>query len=90
MILSRLCQVKKKYCRSAYQRVDASTSIWVVEGNEIIAPKLVVTMDTHLHMNRDPMNGVQWVTTKLLLTKVHQIVWLNFMSHSYVEVYYNL
>jgi len=45
-----------------------------VEGNEIIAPKLVVTMDTHLHMNRDPMNGVQWVTTKLLLTKVHQIV----------------
>jgi len=54
--LSWLCQVKKKYCRSVYQRVDASTiNIWVVEGNETIAHKLVATMDTHLHMNDDPM-----------------------------------
>jgi len=54
--LSWLCQVGKKYCRSTYQKVDASTiSIWVVEGNETIAHKLVATMDTHLHMNGDPM-----------------------------------
>jgi len=54
--LSWLCEVRKKYCRSAYQRVDASTtSIWVVEGNETIAHKLVATMDTHLHMNGDLM-----------------------------------
>jgi len=54
--LSWLCQVRKKYCWFVYQRVDASTtSIWVVEGNEIVAHKLVATMDTHLHMNDDPM-----------------------------------
>jgi len=54
--LSWLCQVKKKYYRSTYQRVDASTtSIWFVEVNETIAHKLVVTMDTHLHMNGNLM-----------------------------------
>jgi len=39
-----------------------------------IAHKLVATMDTHLHVNGDPMDGVQWVITKLLLTKVHQLM----------------
>jgi len=33
----------------------STTKIWVVEGNEIIAHKLVATMDTHVHMNGDPM-----------------------------------
>jgi len=40
---------------SAYKKVDASTNIWVVEGNETIAYKLVAAMDTHLHMNCDPI-----------------------------------
>jgi len=54
--LSWLCQVKKNYCRSVYQKVDASTTIIrIIEGNETITHKFVATMDTHLHMNGDPM-----------------------------------
>jgi len=55
MVLFFLTFSQKKYCGSTYQRVDASTNTQVIEGNETKAYKLVATMNTHLHMNGNPM-----------------------------------
>jgi len=48
-------------------------------------------MDTQLHMNDDSM---EWSSmgnnNEVVVTKVHQLIWIIFMSYSYDEVYYKL
>ena len=58
LIFLTLSGQKKLRIRSSKpngQMIDASLSIWVVDGDETITHTLVVTMDTRLHMNGDPM-----------------------------------